>query len=77
MERNNSNNSRTSDEGYNSDLPSPIRDFTRKELRIINKEAKEFKEKYVVESMINNSANGVIYQGMFGPKIYFYKNPLC
>ena len=68
MERNNSNNSRTSDEGYNSDLPSPIRDFTRKELRVINKEAKEFKEKYVVESMINNSANGVIYQGTFGPK---------
>ena len=60
MDRKNSGNS---DEGYNSDLPSPTRDFTREELRIITREAKEFKEKYVIEKMINNSANGVIYQG--------------
>ena len=53
----------TSDEGYNSDLPSPTRDFSRDELRIITKDAKELKEKYLISEMINNSANGVIYQG--------------
>lgn len=60
MERKASGNS---DEGYNSDLPSPTRDFTRDQLRIITKDAKDFKDKYVIEKMINNSANGVIYQG--------------
>mgnify|MGYP006944969141 CR=1 FL=1 len=52
-----------SDEGYNSDLSSPTRDFTREELKIINREAKEFKDKYFIENLINNSANGVIYKG--------------
>lgn len=56
--------SRYSDEGYNSDLSSPTRDFTRDELKVINREAKEFKERYFVEELINNSANGVIYKGM-------------
>jgi hypothetical protein len=60
MDRKTSGNS---DEGYGSDLQSPTRYFTREELRIINREAKEFKEKYVVDKLLNNSANGVIYQG--------------
>ena len=34
-----------SDEGYESDLSSPTRAFTREELRTITREAKEFKEK--------------------------------
>ena len=52
-----------SDEGYESDLSSPTRAFTREELRVINREAKEFKENFFVEKLLNNSANGVIYTG--------------
>ena len=55
---------RNSDEGYNSDLPSPQRDVSREELKVIHREVKEFKEKYFVEKLLNNSANGVIYKGL-------------
>ena len=59
--------SRNSDEGYNSsDLSSnvsspssPSRDTAKN----IARDVKLFKEKYFVEKLITNSANGVIYKG--------------
>lgn len=56
--------SATSDEGYNSDLPSPKRECPRDHSRTITRESQEFKDKYQIEKIINNSANGVIYQGL-------------
>ena len=56
---------RNSDEGYNSDLSLSPRENSREEFKIINREVKEFKEKYFVEKLLNNSANGVIYTGKF------------
>ena len=63
-----------SDEGYNSDHselnksnertslePSETVRLTTEE--IIAKDAIDFKQKYFVEKLINNSANGVIYKG--------------
>ena len=56
--------SQHSDEGYGSDKnPSPIRD-SREIQKMVAKDVKEFKEKYVVEKLLNNSANGVIYKGI-------------
>ena len=57
---------RTSDEGYNSDLSnSPKREVTKCHLKIITRDAIIFKEKYCVENLLNNSANGVIYTGKY------------
>ena len=62
---NSSRVSQHSDEGYGSDkTPSPFRD-TRENQKMVAKDVKEFKEKYVVEKLMNNSANGVIYKGKF------------
>ena len=54
--------SKSSDEGYNSDLSEW--ELSRDHLKVINREAKEFKEKYFIQELINNSANGVIYKGI-------------
>ena len=63
-----------SDEGYNSDHSELNQSNERKILEsseraqltteeIIEKDAIVFKQKYFVEKLINNSANGVIYKG--------------
>ena len=65
-----------SDEGYNSDHSELNQSNERKALErepneivkltteeIIEKDAVDFKQKYFVEKLINNSANGVIYKG--------------
>ena len=64
-----------SDEGYNSDHSELNQSNERKILEssevraqltteeIIEKDAIDFKQKYFVEKLINNSANGVIYKG--------------
>jgi len=56
---------RQSDEGYSSDKSpkSKVTEFTREELKNIAAEAVEFRQKYFVEKLKNNSVNGVIYQG--------------
>ena len=33
------------------------------DMKLIAKEAKEFRAKYITQKVLNNSANGVIYQG--------------
>lgn len=63
-----------SDEGYNSDHSELNKSNERKTLEptesirltteeIIARDAIDFKQKYFVEKLINNSANGVIYKG--------------
>lgn len=54
---------RQSDEGYTSDLSPSKNEYSRESLKLIAKEAVEFREKYFVEKLKNNSVNGVIYQG--------------
>ena len=54
-----------SDEGYNSEESglSPVaKGLSRREIRRIALEAKIFKEKYQISKVMNNSANGVIYE---------------
>ena len=56
-----------SDEGYNSEESglSPVaKGLSRREIRRIALEAKIFKEKYQISKVMNNSANGVIYEGI-------------
>ena len=63
-----------SDEGYNSDHSELNKSNERKTLEpsetfpltteeIIARDAIDFKQKFFVEKLINNSANGVIYKG--------------
>ena len=63
-----------SDEGYNSDHSELNKSNERKTVEptesirltteeIIARDAIDFKQKYFVEKLINNSANGVIYKG--------------
>jgi len=64
----NARETRNSDEGYNTDQTSsptisPTKDSLN--IRLINKESKEFRSKYFTTKILNNSANGVIYQGTF------------
>ena len=60
MNRNISRESVTTDDGYLSDNvgKSPTKPVN------FEKENVEFKEKYLVEKLLNNSANGVIYTGL-------------
>ena len=48
----------SADDGYSSDnvVKSPQKET-------FDKQNREFKEKYLVEKLLNNSANGVIYTG--------------
>lgn len=64
MAKRSPSNESGSDDGYNSD-----REMQREKLRLINRDTLEFKRKYNVLELINNSANGVIYSGMFMSKI--------
>lgn len=57
MNRNISRESVTTDDGYSSDTKSPSKSSYETENR-------EFKDKYLVEKLLNNSANGVIYTGI-------------
>ena len=52
----------TSDDGYGTDSPtiSPSKELNVKQ---INRDSREFRTKYFTEKVLNNSANGVIYQG--------------
>ena len=54
--RNDSSRSNGSDDGYNSDLEI-------KKEEIIKRDNIDFRRKYQVEQLLNNSANGVIYTG--------------
>ena len=56
------NISQISDEGYNSDRSDRSENTTEK-IRVLSRENRIFKEKYFVEKVINNSANGIIYKG--------------
>ena len=66
LEKMNRNVSRESvnsaDDGYSSDnvVKTPEKETTNYETQNI-----EFKQKYLVEKLLNNSANGVIYTGQF------------
>ena len=64
MAKRSPSNESGSDDGYNSD-----REMQREKLRLINRDTLEFKRKYNVLELLNNSANGVIYSGMFTSKI--------
>ena len=64
MAKRSPSNESGSDDGYNSD-----REMQREKLRLINRDTLEFKKKYNVLELLNNSANGVIYSGMFMSKI--------
>ena len=58
---------KTSDEGYNSEeaARSPLsKGLARRVARKVAQEAKVFKEKYQISKILNNSANGVIYEGI-------------
>ena len=58
------NRNTPSDEGYQSDPGRPkTRDFTTEELKLFARENKAFREKYFIEEVLTNSANGVIYKG--------------
>jgi len=61
------NISQISDEGYNSDRSDRSENTTEK-IRVLSRENRIFKEKYFVEKVINNSANGIIYKGKNIPK---------
>lgn len=57
-----------SDEGYTSSHYSPLKSKVKSEderlrERFLVRQAKEFKQKYYIEKVIINSANGIIYQG--------------
>ena len=66
-----------SDDGYGTDASfgsnecptkSPIKyqkEDDRLNLRLIQKDSKDFRSKYFTEKVLNNSANGIIYQGKF------------
>merc|ERR1712008_294545 len=61
---------RLSDDGYSTDVSptiSPTKERINQEnklnAKLINKDSKEFRSKYYTEKVLNNSANGVIYQG--------------
>ena len=61
---------RLSDDGYGTDVSpaiSPTKEQHSQEnklnAKLINKDSKEFRSKYFTEKVLNNSANGVIYQG--------------
>ena len=69
-----------SDEGYTSSHYSPLKSKVKSEderlrERFLVRQAKEFKQKYYIEKVIINSANGIIYQGkklqvrIFGLKV--------
>ena len=64
MAKRSPSNESGSDDGYNSD-----REMQREKLRLINRDTLEFKRKYNVLELLNNSANGVIYSGLFMAKI--------
>lgn len=68
------NISQISDEGYNSDRSDRTENTTEK-IRVLSIENRIFKEKYFVEKVINNSANGIIYKGkiIFMIKIFKHK----
>ena len=54
----------TVDEGYSSKSSSPKREESLLDIdEIIAKEEIIFSEKYLVEKLIQNSCNGVIYKG--------------
>ena len=58
-----------SDEGYTSSHYSPLKSKVKSEderlrERFLVRQAKEFKQKYYIEKVIINSANGIIYQGI-------------
>ena len=60
---------RLSDDGYGTDNRSPTISPTKEQseklnLKTINRDSKEFRTKYFTEKVLNNSANGVIYQGI-------------
>ena len=59
------NEMRLSDDGYVTDSPSPTISPTKESpnTKLINKESRQFRTKYFTEKVLNNSANGVIYQG--------------
>lgn len=57
------NISQISDEGYNSDRSDRAAETTTEKIRVLSRENRIFKEKYFVEKVINNSANGIIYKG--------------
>ena len=63
MAKRSPSNESGSDDGYNSD-----REMQREKLRLINRDTLEFKRKYNVLELLNNSANGVIYSGTFMSK---------
>ena len=67
MAKRSPSNESGSDDGYNSD-----REMQREKLRLINRDTLEFKRKYNVLELLNNSANGVIYSGMFLKIEYFF-----
>ena len=64
-----------SDDGYGTDAsfgstecpiskcPIKQEDDHRLNLRLIQKDSKDFRSKYFTEKVLNNSANGIIYQG--------------
>ena len=58
----NSRVSQSSDDGYSSDGVNKTPE--KEEVRILRQD-KEFRERYIVESILNNSANGVIYTGKY------------
>ena len=53
-----------SDDGYGSDRPKSPETNRIYEIDF-QLQNQEFKEKYLVEKLLNNSANGVIYSGKF------------
>ena len=64
-----------SDDGYGTDNPSPtISPSKENQLNVkqINREAREFRTKYYTEKVLNNSANGVIYQGCSRIVVFFF-----
>ena len=61
---------RLSDDGYDTDgspAISPTKEQKSQEnklnTKLISKDSREFRSKYFTEKVLNNSANGVIYQG--------------
>ena len=60
----------TVDEGHSSKSSSPKREQSLPDIdEIIAKEEIIFSEKYLVEKLIQNSCNGVIYKGRKNYKI--------
>ena len=48
-----------------SKCPIKQEDDHRLNMRLIQKDSKDFRSKYFTEKVLNNSANGIIYQGNF------------